>query len=351
MKPERLINILLLLAWCLGLAGPAPAEPLPNVTDEVPPGFFQESYTHNAMATQFEIVIYAERDKITTSHLDRVAEEAFTVIDSLEARISTWRQSSQASRVNREAAERPIRVAADIFGVVKDAQTFYRDTCGAFDITVGPLVELWRTCKEGKRLPTAVELDAAKSLTGFDKVTLDPATNTIAYARKGMRMDFGGIGKGLALDEVARVLREYGVSRAILHGGASSILALGAPPGKDGWTVRVQHPLKPEEDIATFQLHDESFSSSGHVQDLVEIEGKQYGHIINPATGMLVQGMAMAMAIAPTGTETDALSTAFFVMGTEGTRRYCEQHAGVRAVLVPRPESGELEPVRIGFPE
>ena len=318
---------------------------------ETPPGFFQESYTHNAMATQFEIVMYGERDKMTTSHLDRVAEEAFTVIDSQEARISTWRQSSQTSRVNREAADRPIRVAPDIFGVIQDSQRFYRETGGAFDITVGPLVELWRGCKKAKRLPSAAELDAAKALTGFDKVTLDPAADTVFFTKKGMRMDFGGIGKGVALDEVARVLRGYGVQMALLSGGASSILAMGAPPGQDGWNVRVQHPLKPDTDIATVLLRDEAYSSSGHIQDMVEIEGKMYGHIVDPATGMLVQGMAIAIAIAPTGAETEALSKAFFIKGEEGTRRYCREHPGVRAILVPRPDSGELAPIRIGFTE
>ncbi|MCL4694827.1 MAG: FAD:protein FMN transferase [Candidatus Hydrogenedentes bacterium] len=321
------------------------------MTDIIPEGYFQESYVHSAMATYFEIVVYGDREKDSPDQFARAAEEAFKTIDSLEARMSSWVRSSQTSRVNREAAERPIRVAPDVFAMYEASRKLYEETNGAFDVTVGPLIDLWRTCREEKRLPTESELAAARGVTGFDKVTLDAEERTVSFAKPGLRMNFGGIGKGFALDRAAEVLRGYGIRMAILHGGSSTILAMGAPPDKPGWTVRVSHPVNEEEDIATFTLCNESLSTSGHLIDVVEIDGKEYGHIINPATGMPVQGIAMTMAIAPTGTETDGLSTAFFVMGLEGTERYCRDHPGVRAVLIPDSETGKFELIRIGFSE
>jgi len=334
-------------------AEPGPADVSRNhaVTDVLPEGYFQESYVHNAMATYFEIVVYGDRTKDSADQFSRAAEEAFKAVDSLESRASSWIRSSQVSRVNREAAERPIRVAPDVFRMIEASQTLYRDTGGAFDVTVGPLIDLWRTCREEKRLPTGPELSAARGVIGFDKVTLDAEARTVSFAKPGLRMNFGGIGKGFALDQAAEVLRSYGVRMAILHGGASTIVAMGAPPDKPGWTVRVSHPVREDEDLATFVLHDESLSTSGHLIDVVEIDGKKYGHILNPATGMPVEGIVMTMAVAPTGTETDGLSTAFFVMGLEGTERYCRDHPSVRAILVPDSEDGTFEPIRIGFSE
>ncbi len=336
----------------LGYAAEPDAANVPRnhtVTDQLPEGYFQESYVHNAMGTFFEIVVYGERDKDSADQFSRAADEAFKTIDSLEDRASSWIRSSQISRVNREAAEQPIRVAPDVFRMLEVSQTLYRNTGGAFDITVGPLVDLWRTCREEKKLPTESELAAARGVIGFDKVTLDAKARTVSFAKPGIRLNFGGIGKGFALDEAVRVLRSYGIRRAILHGGASTIIAMGAPPDKPGWTVRVSHPVDTDKDIATFVLKDESLSTSGHLIDVVEIDGKKYGHILNPATGMPVQGIVMSMAVAPTGTETDGLSTAFFVMGVEGTERYCRDHPGVRAVLVPDSDTGTFKPIRIGF--
>jgi thiamine biosynthesis lipoprotein len=321
------------------------------VTDVLPDGYFQESYVHNAMATYFEIVMYGKRGKDSPDQFARAAEEAFKTIDSIESRASSWIRSSQTSRVNREAADYPVRVAPDVFRMIQASQTLYRDTGGAFDVTVGPLIDLWRTCRNEKRLPTESELSAARGVIGFDKVTLDAEARTVSFAKPGLRLNFGGIGKGFALDQAAEVLRGYGVRMAILHGGASSILAMGAPPDKPGWTVRVSHPVREDEDIATFVLNDESLSTSGHLIDVVEIDGKKYGHILNPATGMPVEGIMMTMAVAPTGTETDGLSTAFFVMGIEETERYCREHPGVRAVLIPDSETGTFQPIRIGFSE
>lgn len=316
--------------------------------DILPEEYFQASFTHEAMWTRFQLIAVLRKDSGAASQLGLVAQEAFGAIDRLEAKISTWRINSQISRVNYEGATNPVGVAADVFGMVRKSVEIYHETGGAFDVTVGPLLELWRKCRDENRLPSDAEIEAARARMGSDKLALDRELNTVAFTQPHMRLELNAIAKGLALDEAARILHDYGISSAFLDGGGSSYLAVGAPPGTPGWKVRVKHPYN-ESWIEQFVLRDESLSASGHVLDAFEFAGKRYGHIINPSTGMPVEGMVMAMALAPTAMETDALSTAFFVLGEPGVREYCRKHPEVRAVLVPESGTQELVPVRINF--
>jgi thiamine biosynthesis lipoprotein len=216
-------------------------------------------------------------------------------------------------------------------------------------MTVGPLVELWRNSLKEKRLPTGQEIASAKELVGFDKVTLDPENRSVRFAKPGMRLTTGGIGKGMAVDKARKTLEFYGITRAIFHGGTSSILAIGTPPGEDGWKVLVQNPYNSEGAIAEVTLRDETMSCSGHVVDTTEIDGKKYGHILNPATGMPVQGMLITMAIGPSGTDTDALTKVFFVNGERAAEEYCSRHPEVRAIVVPDTGTKEPVPKRFNF--
>ena len=170
----------------------------------------------------------------------------------------------------------------------------------------------------------------------------------MAFSISGMLLDFGGIGKGLALDVAAEVIKNYGVSSAILHAGTSTVLAIGTPPGASGWTVRIRNPYNTSEYIDEVCLKDESLSTSASYEKWFELDGKKYCHIVDPRTGLPVEGMVSATAIVSSGTLSDALSTEFFVMGAEETQKYCKEHPDVRAILVPH-NGSELKPRRIGF--
>jgi thiamine biosynthesis lipoprotein len=303
------------------------------------------------MASDFAITIIERSGGRARDDLAKIADEAFAAIHRLEARISDWQSASQTSEINRHGAERPVRVAPDLFQLIERSRQFAVETGGAFDITVGPLVNLWRNCREMKRIPSTEELAEVLPLIGANQLMLDAGDRTVAFKRPGMKLTLNGIGKGFALDRAAQVLQSYGIGTALLHGGASSMLALGAPPETEGWTVRVTHPYDTQRYIEEVRLRDESMSTSGHVTDFFEYQGERYGHILDPRTGWPVEGRLIAIAFAPSGTETDALSTAFFVMSEEGVRAYCEAHPKVRAAIVPAAENREPAITRINFSE
>lgn len=309
----------------------------------------QQTFRHEAMGTAFEFTLYAREGDTSTDEILRVAEEAFGAVDDLERRISNWIPDSQISYVNNHAHEGPVAVAPDVLELIQFSRKMFDASGGAFDPTVGPLVALWGFYKGKGHLPDETELREALSKVGMDKVRIDPLARTVAYDKEGMRIDFGGIGKGLALDVAARVLRDNGVTAALLHGGTSSVYALGAPPGQPGWTVRIRDPYNGGEWVEEVILRDESLSTSGSYEKFFELDGKKYCHIFDPRTGKPVEGMLSATAIASSGMESDALSTAFFVMGQEKTEAFCREHPEVRAVMVPMPEDGDPKPVRVNF--
>jgi thiamine biosynthesis lipoprotein len=348
-------GILLTLA-CAARADDAEKKPVvgdagatPSVSAEASGGGLQQTFRHEAMGTFFEFTLYARPGDESTDEIRRIAEEAFAAIDDLETRISNWIPDSQVSYVNNHAAEEPVSVAPDVLELVAFSKKVHGETGGAFDATVGPLIELWGFYRGQGHLPEETELAQALSKVGMDKVRLDPLANTVAFDAPGMRLDFGGIGKGMALDTAARILRDNGVTAAVLHGGTSSVYALGAPPGLTGWTVRIRNPYNGAEWVDEVVLRDESLSTSGSYEKFFEIGGRKYCHIFDPRTGKPVEGMLSASVIVSTGMESDALSTAFFVMGQKKTEAYCREHPGVRAILVPVPADGDPKPVRVNF--
>lgn len=302
-----------------------------------------------AMAAEFEILLYAARPDADPESLRDAAQAAFAAVDALEARISRWQPDSIISRINRNAAEHPVQTPADIFQLLQHSSSFYESTGGVFDVTVGPLLELWGFYGKKGAYPDAAALKQTMGKIGLSHVRLDADAQTVFFERPGMTLDFGGIGKGLALDYAATVLQEQGIAVARLQGGTSTIVALGAPPGKPGWTVDIRSPYNNENaPIATIDICNESLSTSSLSERYVEIEGKRYGHIIDPRTGMPASGVASATAIAPTGMESDALSTAFLIMGPEAVRAYCREHPHVRALLAVESD-GAFETIYINF--
>ena len=345
----RAVPIFFLLIMLRSAAADVADTPKPLVNEAVPDGYFQIIASHPAMYTQFQFTIIAKEGKFTKGEMYAASQEAFDAIDSLEALISTWRRGTQASRINSEGAKNPVGVAPIVLQLVESSVRYWQATDGAFDVTVGPLVEVWKKGKDESRIPTEAEIAAAKELVGSDKLVIVPDDRSVGFAKPGMRLDFGGIAKGWALDRARQVLEQYGVSCAFLDAGTSSMVAMGAPPGKPGWTVRLDHPYNKER-VDEFVVRDEAVSTSGYALDFFEVDGKKYGHIIDPRTGMPTQGMLFAMAIGSSGTLTEALSKGFFINGVAWTRAYCEKHADTRAILVPDPAPGE-EPksVRINF--
>jgi len=306
------------------------------------------TFRHNAMATVFEIQFYPPSPNMLREDVQPIAEEVFAYIDALESRISNWQEESLISRVNREAYEKPVVVSADIMALLEFSQDMHEKTDGIFDVTVGPLLELWGFYRKAGHLPNAEELQTALDRVGMQYVEIDVEEDTVRLLKPGMHIDFGGIGKGYAVDMGIRILERHGVTRALFHSGTSSAYALGAPPGREGWTVRLERAYTlGETHVEEVTIRDESFSTSSGFEKFFELGGRRYGHIFDPRTGMPAEPVVLtSMVTGPTGTLTDALATAFYVMGPEEVAAYVERNPEVGAVLLVRDEDGEVRAKR-----
>jgi thiamine biosynthesis lipoprotein len=285
-----------------------------------------------AMATQFEIVF-----PFGMPHAVEIGEEAFELLDALEEQMTVYRESSEVSRLNRRAFDGPVRVEGQLFQLLETAARIYRETEGAYDITAGALIKAWGFFRGPRRVPAEEEREAARQRVGMDKVILDPLRRTVHYRLPGLEINLGSIGKGYALDRMARKLRqEWGCERMLLHGGTSSVYAGGYPPNdKNGWQVAILHPWDRSRRLARVWLRDRALGTSAATHQHLEYNGRKLGHLLDPRTGWPASGLASVSVLAPSAAEADALSTAFYVGGIEMAQRYCASHPNVAAILLP----------------
>ncbi|HKC12790.1 MAG TPA: FAD:protein FMN transferase [Vicinamibacteria bacterium] len=285
-----------------------------------------------AMACRFEIAL-AEEDAAHVAAARRALDEA----DRIEDALSVFRESSEVMRVNQEGAVGPVAISEILFSLLRRCHELHADVEGAFDPTSTPLSRAWGFLARAGRLPGAEDIAAALSVVGLDKVELNPEGRTVRFRRSGMALNFGGIGKGYALDRMAGILRGQGVPRALLSAGGSSVLALGGGPG---FRVDVRSPVTGAV-IAHLRMEEAALGTSGAGEQYFEAGGRRYGHVLDPRTGWPVAGVLSASAAAPSAADADALSTAFLVGGPGLAERYCAAHPGTLAVLVL-----EAEPAR-----
>jgi thiamine biosynthesis lipoprotein len=225
-------------------------------------------------------------------------------------------------------------------------------TESAYDPTSMPLVRLWRRCRDELRTPTDDEIAAVLELVGTGLVVLNAADDSIRFERPGVELNLNGIGKGYALDREAELLLGEDNNEWLLHGGRSSVLARGDHNGLGGWPVGIGNPLFRETRLATLILKDQAMGTSGSGTQFFRVEGRRFGHILDPRTGWPVSDMLSVTVVAPDAALADALATAFFVLGVEKATECLHTWDGVGAILIPRPERGRhLRPVVIGVPD
>jgi len=273
--------------------------------------------THRAMAATFQIRIAGQEAR----YARQTAEEAFGLLDRLEAQLSRFRPTSDVYQLNRLGDVTILRVAPAVFDCLRKAARYQSLTGGAFDVTLGPIAELWKKPSP----PAEAEVAAAKKRAGMGLLELDEENLTVRPRVLGVQVDLGGIGKGYAVDRMAALLKDWGVKAALLHGGHSSVLALGSAPGKAGWPVALPDPEDRSRTLVTLQLRDRALGASGLHR------GR---HILDPRTGRPARHHAATWALAPSATEADALSTAFMVMTQADIERYCRDHPEVSALCV-----------------
>ena len=274
--------------------------------------------TRLSMACVYAIEAYGS----DAAALPRIVEEAFDEVDRIDRLMSHYKADSPLSRINREAASHPVTVEPELFDFIADAMRYNRESGGAFDITVGPLMKAWGFFRGEGHLPPAAELAAARRLVGRGHVILDLDARTIRFDAPGVELDLGGIAKGYAVDRAIRVLAERHVAAALVSSGGSTVYGLGAPPGRAGWDVTIQDPIDSGKAGLTVTLKDRALSIAGRSEKWFESGGVRYSHIMDPRTGWPVQGVLAVAVRTRTGTTGDALDDAFFVMGLERSRAY-----------------------------
>lgn len=240
------------------------------------------------------------------------ARAAFARIAALDRMMSDYRPDGELRRV-AAGAGRFVAVSPELLAVVSRALEIARETGGAFDPTVAPLVTLWRDARAHARLPDPGRLAAARALVGWRRVEINPARSAIRLARPGMRLDIGGVAKGYILAEALRTLRDNAVNSALLEAGGD-IVAGDAPPGRPGWRVDVPGASPAFTERAS-RLTNAALATSGPTSQFVEIDGVRYSHIVDPRTGMGVTSGIVARVIAADAALADALATALTIPG------------------------------------
>jgi thiamine biosynthesis lipoprotein len=297
------------------------------------------------MGTRFRIILHAA-DEATAK---RASAAAFLRIAELDGIMSDYQATSELMRLCAKAGGEAVPVSADLFDVLSRSQEISRQTDGAFDATVGPVVRLWRLSRRTQRLPDPQKLAAARALIGYENVVLDPKARAVTLKKSGMQLDLGGIAKGFAAEEAQAVLKKEGITRALVA-ASGDIVVSGPPPDSDAWTVGIGAVSEDEKTAPTLHLHDAAVSTSGDAFQYVEIGGKRYAHIVDPSTGMGITDIYQVTVVARDGTTSDALATALVVMGVEKGMKLVESMDGVSARFVRKTASGIEEKVSRRFP-
>ena len=264
-----------------------------------------------AMGSAYSVVVYGE----DRTRMEEAVDAAFAEVQRLDQMLSNYKPESELSEINRYAGEHPVAVTQEMFDLLAACVEYSRDSEGAFDITVGPLMKVWGFYKGTGRLPHRAEILGAMERVGYRNIVLDAAHRTVRLAKEGAELDPGGIGKGYAVDRMVEVLKQYGIQAALVSASGSSIYGLGAPPGEKGWKVEIRDPKNEKKSVAEVYLKDESMSTSGNYEKFFRAEGRIYSHIMDPRTGWPAQGVLSVSAVTPRTIDSEAWTKPLFVNG------------------------------------
>ncbi len=274
------------------------------------------------MGIDARLVVYAT-DKTAA---EKACSAAFARIAVLDGIMSDYRKDSELMRLCDKAGGPAVPVSVDLYTVLKRAQDVSRRTGGAFDVTVGPLVQVWRAARRAAKLPTEADILAAKKLVGWRKMRFNDRDRTVRLSTKGMRLDLGGIAKGYAADEAQKVLKSFGIERALVEMGGDIVVS-GPPPGTQGWNVQMPNA---EADMRFVNC---GVSSSGDTEQSTVIGGVRYSHVVDPRTGKALTERVQSTVVAPDGLTSDPVSTAVTILGPKERARFLRSLPGTKAYV------------------
>jgi len=272
-------------------------------------------YERRALGT-WNVLLLADLDPDRPSRTDGAAEAGWALLDRLEDELSRFRPESDVCLLNALGAAQGVPIGRALFDVLSMAKDAWTRTDGAFDPTVGPLMDAWGFPRGPARVPPAQEIAALLERRGMGGVILDERTRTARFDRPGVALDLGAIGKGYAADRVAARLREKGVGAGAVLSGRSTIVVWGPAPGGGPWRVDLLHPGDPSAALRTLLVESGSVSTSAGTEERFILDGVEYGHILDPRTGLPVQSRVRSVTVwTETAVRGDILSTALFVLG------------------------------------
>ena len=295
-------------------------------THHSPPTIERFEFEHPEMGMTFRIVLFAPDHAAAT----RAADAAFARIQQLNDIMSDYDPDSELSKLSSTSGQgRAVPVSRDLWVVLEHAQWLAKRSGGAFDVTVGPYVNLWRRARRQRQLPDPARLAQARQSVGYERVRLDAKRHTVELLTPKMRLDLGGIAKGYALDEALKVLRAQGVRSALVEGGGDLAVS-DPPPGKTGWRIKLSSIDASNAPPARFlSLKHHALSTSGDLYQRLEIDGVRYSHIVDPRTGIGLTNHILVNVIAPRGIQSDSLTKVVSVLGAEAGLRFIERLPGV----------------------
>ncbi len=265
-------------------------------------------FTHPQMGTVFKITLYAD----DSSKAVKVSKVAFEKLDKLNLILSDYREDSEINQLCKNAYNQSFIVSNDLWAILLESKKAYDLSNTNFDITIGPMTQLWRKMKRQNRLPSNEQIEKARAKVGFDNIVFDTKNQSVILKKEGMRIDFGGIGKGYAEDEMIKVLENNGINSAMIEGGGNIVVS-NPPESEKGWKIEIKDK--------TYFLKNCGISTSGDLFQFVEIEGKKYSHILDPKTGIGMTTPIQISTIAPNSTTADWASTALCLMNGKSRKR------------------------------
>lgn len=291
----------------------------------------QQSYkrTLKMMGSRFDITVVAVDSTTANAHIDIAIGE----IDRIEKLISSWDPKSQTSDINRNAGVKPVQVVPELYNLIERSLGLSRLTDGAFDISYASMDRIWKFDGSMTEMPTEVELSNSVARVGYENVILDKSNSTVFLKNKGMKIGFGGIGKGYAADMAKQLLKSKGVKSGIIN-ASGDMNTWGNQPDGSEWKVAITNPLNKNKAFALLPISNGAVVTSGNYEKFVQLDGKRYTHIIDPRTGYPSSGIISVTVFAPSAELADALATSVFVMGIEVGLDRINQMPNVECIII-----------------
>lgn len=293
---------------------------------------------HMTMGTIARIMVTAENEQQANEAID----VAFDKVFQIDEMMSDYDPNSLLSKVNREAFDKPISVDAALFEVLATAKAYSCLSDGAFDVTIGPVVQLWRKAKEDNTAPSPEAIAKAKTSVGHENLILDAENMTVQFAKDGMFLDLGGIAKGYAIDKATEILQAAGIKGAMVDIGGD-LRCFGTPAnGKQHWLIGLQDPKNEGDILLTLNMDNMAVATSGDYRRFVIIDDQKHSHIVNPATADSANDLSSVTLIAPTAIAADALATAVTVLGGEKGLELINKTEAAEAILIQSDKPGQF---------